>query len=454
MTRGSTILRCRMLRGDERLRGFAYPHQQSGIKEGVTSEPTKRQIPGPRRFGAGELPPIVRDPSAPTRRRKFRPWRFGIKTIAFVVVVVVFVLPLIPDFREAADKLFDVNPLLLVVGVAFQVASWFCYSLLTNAALGEGARPVSELRMFRIQMSTKALSGIVPGGNAAGSALGYRLMTLSGIKGPDAGFALATAGIGSAVVLNLILWLGLMISIPRRGVNPLYASAALAGVIIMLIAVALVLGVIHGRGRAERVIRWIAGKLHVNGDKATDVLRQVGTRMEELFDDKQLLKRTVIWAAAHWLTGAASLWVFLRAFDTTLEFDALIVVFGLANVMAVIPLTPGGLGVVDATYVATLVGFGVMRHPAVLAVAAFRIAQLWLPIVVGGFLYATLRIGPWRIERRDHLARLRALAHEEEGAETQLEFLMRAWPKRMVRPMPDVRVPGPQQDEDVEDPPA
>ena len=44
--------------------------------------------------------------------------------------------------------------------------------------------------MFRIQMSTKALSNIVPGGSAAGSALGYRLLTLSGVTGPDAGFAL------------------------------------------------------------------------------------------------------------------------------------------------------------------------------------------------------------------------------------------------------------------------
>ena len=72
-------------------------------------------------------------------------------------------------------------------------------------------------------MSTKALSSIVPGGSAAGSALGYRLMTLSGVNGPDAGFALATAGLGSAVVLNLLFWIALMVSIPIRGVNPGYA---------------------------------------------------------------------------------------------------------------------------------------------------------------------------------------------------------------------------------------
>ena len=64
----------------------------------------------------------------------------------------------------------------------------------------------------------------MPGGSAAGSALGYRLMTLSGVRRPDAGFALATAGLGSAVVLNLILWVGLIVSIPIRGVNPLYGS--------------------------------------------------------------------------------------------------------------------------------------------------------------------------------------------------------------------------------------
>ena len=102
--------------------------------------------------------------------------------------------------------------------------------------------------MFRIQLSTKALSNIVPGGNAAGSALGYRLLTLSGISGPDAGFALATAGIGSAVVLNIIFWLGLVVSIPIRGVNPLYGLAAVVGVIIMGVAAMLVIGLTDGPG--------------------------------------------------------------------------------------------------------------------------------------------------------------------------------------------------------------
>ena len=108
-------------------------------------------------------------------------------------------------------------------------------------------------------MSTKALSNIVPGGSAAGSALGYRLLTLSGIRGADAGFALATAGLGSAVVLNLIFWTALLVSIPFRGVNALYVTAALLGLGIMLVVSMLVVGLQHGQGRAEKFLRWLEG---------------------------------------------------------------------------------------------------------------------------------------------------------------------------------------------------
>ena len=151
------------------------------------------------------------------------------------------------------------------------------------------------MRMFRIQMSTKALSNVVPGGSAAGSALGYRLLTLSGISGPDAGFALATAGLGSAVVLNLIFWLALVISIPLRGVNPLYATAALAGVVIMLVAAVVVVGLMHGQARAERIAAvGGAAKFRVDATTAPPPCAQVGARLEDLVDDRQLLKRVVL----------------------------------------------------------------------------------------------------------------------------------------------------------------
>lgn len=207
---------------------------------------------GPR---IGELPRVsLDDTGGPPRPRRVRPFRLTLKLLALSAILWFFVLPLIPGIRNAAHEARSVNPALLGLGLVLELAALMCYSLLTKAALGDGGHGMSRWRLFRIQMSTKALSSIVPGGSAAGSALGYRLMTLSGVAGPDAGFALATAGLTSAVMLNIVLWFGLIVSIPIRGVNKFYGTAAIAGIILMGVAAAIVIGLMQGRGSRREVV--------------------------------------------------------------------------------------------------------------------------------------------------------------------------------------------------------
>ena len=392
----------------------------------------------------GELPRVsLDDTGGPPRPRRVRPIRLTLKVLAISAIIWFFVLPLIPGMRKAVSELSEVNPYLLIIGLALELLALFCYTLLTRAALGAAGNRISRLRLFRIQMSTKALSSIVPGGSAAGSALGYRLMTLSGIEGPDAGFALATAGLGSAVMLNVILWVGLIVSIPIRGVNKFYGTAAIFGVIIMGFAAALVFGLMEGTGRAERILRWGARKLGLNEDRAAAGLRQIGGRLEDLARDRQLLLRVAGWAALNWLLDAAALWVFLRAFGQSLDIDALIIVFGLANVFAVIPITPGGLGIVEGIYIPTLVGFGLTRAEATLGVLSYRMAQFWFPILLGGVCYLTLRLGPWSIKRRSGLKSMRELAADSEtNPESVLDFAARFGRRREVTPPPSGNHPS------------
>lgn len=382
----------------------------------------------------GELPRVNPDDTGgPPRPHRFRPLRLSLK-VAAIALVIYFAWGVIPDVKKAMEELRSVNPFLLAAGLGLQLAALFCYSLLTKAALGPAGHVVSRWRLFRIQMSTKALSNIVPGGSAAGPALGYRLLTLSGVDGPSAGFALATAGLGSAVVLNLILWVGLIASIPIRGVNKGYGVAAIAGIIVMLVAGLLVLGLMDGQGRAERAFRWVARKLHLNEDRTGAAVRQIAERLEDIISDRQLLIRTAGWAAANWLLDAASLWVFLRAFGESMDVDALIIAFGLVNILQVMPIMPGGLGIVEGAYALQLPAFGVPKTVAALGVASYRIGQYWIPTLLGGILYATLRVGPWSIRRRS-LATLRALAAESESnPESVLDFAARFSRGRKAQP--------------------
>ena len=334
----------------------------------------------------------------------------ALKWLIFAIIIYFFVLPLIPGFGKAFSELSKVRPSLLVLGLGLELAALFAYSLLTHAALGDSRHSISIWRLFRIQLSTKSVSNVLPAGSAASSALGFKLLTGSGVPGPDAGFALATAGLGSAVVLNLILWVGLIASIPGHGVNAAYGSAALVGVILMLVATGLVVGLIDGQGRAERSIKWIATKLRMNPDNAADVLRQLGFRLQGLAREPGLKERVFVWALLNWLLDMAALWVFLLAFGANVDLRGLIVAFGLANIMAVVPITPGGLGIVEGIFIPTLVGFGLTRSIATVGVLSYRIAQYWMPLIVGAIVYLSLRVGPWAIDRHEKLKSFRRVA--------------------------------------------
>ena len=197
-----------------------------------------------------------RERTKPTFRKRM------IRTVQAVIALFLLnyvAVPQLAGLRRAVTKLSEVNGVMLVAGLAFELAALLAYSQFTRVALSP-----SEIRLstiLRVQMSTKAVTNLVPGGSAAGSALGYRLLTLAGVDSASAGFALATAGLGSAVVLNLLLWLTLLVSIPLSGVNPIYVTTALVGIFLLGAFGAVVVLLVKGADRAERIVRSLARHL-------------------------------------------------------------------------------------------------------------------------------------------------------------------------------------------------
>ena len=315
-----------------------------------------------------------------------------------------------PGFGDALSELGQVKTSWLMLGIALEFAALFSYSMLTHVALGQDADKVSVLTLFRIQLSTRSLGSLVPGGSAASNALGFRLMTLAGANGRDAGFALATAGVGSAVVLNLISWVSLIVSIPGRGVNAFYGTAAIFGVIVMLLAGGVVLGLIDHEGRAERVTRSVAKRLRFDPDKAGEVAVHLGERLRGLANEPGLLRKVFMWSLLNWALDIAALFVFIRAFDGNVDVVGLVISFCLANIFASIPITPGGLGIVEGIYIPSLVGFGLSTATATVSVLSYRIVQFWLPMLVGGVCYLSLRFGRFALQQAGELKSLQRYA--------------------------------------------
>jgi uncharacterized protein (TIRG00374 family) len=338
--------------------------------------------------------------------------------IVFLVLLVIEYL-VIPELVGASKNfhlLRDLNVGWLVAGIVLEAGSLTCYALLTRTLLPGGGPGFS--RLIRIVLASTAVAHVVPGGAAGGAGLGYRLLTANGVEGTDAAFALATEAIGSAMVLNVMLWLALLVSIPLAGLHPIYVVTALLGLLAILGATFLGYALTKGGEGAVRVVRAFGRRVpRLGADRLERLVRQVGDSIGHLARDRALLKRAVLWAGLNWLLDAASLWSFVAAFGHIVDPVELFAAYGIANVLGAIPITPGGLGVIEASAGTLLVSFGLTKAVATYAVLGWRLVNFWLPIPIGAGAYISIRVprGSGLKARRQALADLAAEAKRPDN---------------------------------------
>lgn len=361
-----------------------------------------RDLGGPEEEVTGAIP------TPPWWRvdRRLRHWsvlkrslRWGLTAFMVSAVVEYLVLPQIAGVNKDLRLLGHVDVAYVLIAVLLELASIASYGALTRSVLPKGSATLS--RLLRIDLSGLAVNHVIPGGTAAGTGVAYRLITEGGVSGADTGFALATQGIGSAVVLNVILWLALLVSLSVQGFNAIYISAALVGLVLFAAFGVLILALTRQVERSARILTALASRApFVKAESVTALVTRLAVRLREMGSDRRLLARAVAWATANWLLDAASLWVFLLAFRHLVRPDALLVAYGLANVLAAIPITPAGLGIVEGVLIPTLVGFGTPRGIAILGVISYRLVNFWLPIPVGALAYLSLRLEAGASRRR------------------------------------------------------
>ena len=344
------------------------------------------------------------DPDASPRddwRSRLRPWlpflvrplRRGILVFIVLLIIEYLVVPELVGASKDLSLLGQVNPAWLAAGVVLEVASLFCYGLLTQAVLPARAYNPGLSRLFRIDLAAAAVAHVIPAGTLGSAGIGYRLFTVEGIKGRDAAVMMATKGLGSTVVLNVLLWLSLVISIPLAGFHPIYVTVAITGAVVLLAIAILVLGITRQSERAARILRAVGNRIPgLTGDRLEQASRDAGNSLSALARDRRTLALSLTWASLNWLLDAASLWCFVAAFGRLVNPVELFAVYGIANVAGALPVTPAGLGVIDSLAPLLLVSFGITRSVATLGVLAWRLVNFWLPIPAGAAAYVSLKV--------------------------------------------------------------
>jgi uncharacterized protein (TIRG00374 family) len=342
------------------------------------------------------------EPQPPSRARQVIA-----AAVTIVTLVIVFggILPQLADYGSAWN--------------AIQTMSWLALGLLVLATIGnvivyvwpyQAALPgIAYGPAFVVRQTSFAISNGVPAGGAFGLGVQYTMLGDYGFgSGP------ATAAIGITSVWNSLVTLalpvlavaGLVVAGDPQG---WVISAAAVGLVAVGLAVGLLVLVFRSESAAarmghaaDRLVTWLAGLIRKDvhlglteglmgfRQSTIDVVRERAVRITLTNLLQQLVQFLVLFVALRGIQAASG---------TTTSFVEVLVAFSVGRLGSFIPLTPGGLGTVDALITGILVSFGAMESDALAATLLWR-ASTFFPqifIGIGTFLY-------WRRRKTKALA--------------------------------------------------
>lgn len=292
------------------------------------------------------------------------------------------VAPSLLDVLSSWKNLEDIDWWWFPAMAVLQTASLACLWVVQRAALREAELP----NVIESQLAGNALAKIAPGGGALGGALQYRMLVEAGLpKAPTA------AGITASNLLIFVVVLALPVlvlpSLLGGAVNRNLLQATIIGVIVfgILAAVGVVL-LAYDRPLAYlgRAVQAVRNRLR----RSSEPLRTVPGRLVRE-RDRLLATLGPNWRLAmlatvgRWAFDYATLLAALAAVGSTPRPALVLLAFCAAQVLAQVPITPGGLGFVEAGLTATLALAGVSAGNAVLATFAYRLFNYWLQLPAG-----------------------------------------------------------------------
>lgn len=263
-----------------------------------------------------------------------------------------------------------------------QGAALACLWALQHVAItGSRWRPV-----IASQLAGNALAKVAPGGGAMGAALQYRMLVSAGASPAGTVSGLTAVNLLTFAVLLALPVLALP-AVLRGSVDRDLLGAALTGMVLfaaLFTAGAVALLTDRPLLAVGRAVQRLRNRLR---PQATPLERLPQRLLRERDGLRDTLgprwKRALLATIGRWGFDVASLYAVLAALDALPRPGLVLLAFCAAQVLAQIPVTPGGLGFVEAGLTGTLALAGVPAGAAVTATFAYRLFAYWLQLPLG-----------------------------------------------------------------------
>jgi uncharacterized protein (TIRG00374 family) len=303
--------------------------------------------------------------------------------LALTGLVIYGVAPAIGEVLGAWPKVADLKPYWLVGMVVAEVLSCLC--LWELQALSIGTR--DHLAVATSQLAGGALGRVIPGGAATAAAAQYNMLNAADVPRASIATGLAAGTVLQIAGLCVLPMLALPAIVFGLRVPHTLLETAILGLVLFTLMFALGVGV----ARSDQALRWV-GRAAVKvsrklpGDRGLSptLPDRLVVQRDEVFERLgDRLLRACAAAVGRWMFDLLALMTAITAVGAHPRFSLVLLSYVAAQLLAQIPLTPGGLGVVEAGLTATLALAGVKGGDAAVATLAYRLVSYWLMLPAG-----------------------------------------------------------------------
>ena len=358
--------------------------------------PGDGQQPGGQPIDAGKTTSVAQKAAAIDAAQAPPPtWKTIVKRalpVAVAGAAIYLVLPALIKVLGEWPRLSTLNPVWFTVALAAELASFTCNFALQRLAL----RTRGWFAVVTAGLTGNAVTNILPGGDAAGAAVQFSMLTTAGFDTDTAVGGLTTfslLGVGGLLALPVFVLPAIVAGVPvSRGLVHT-ALLGLAGFVLYAVFGAILL-------RTDRPLALLGRAAQNLWNWVTRGHRPPVTGLDTRLLSERDTIRAVLgrhWQQAVLLTAGrlgfdyGCLLAALRATGADPQPSLVLLAYAAAGIVALFPLTPGGLGIVEASLSGLLILAGVRPGYALLATLAYRVVSYWLPLLAGLPAYLLFR---------------------------------------------------------------
>jgi uncharacterized membrane protein YbhN (UPF0104 family) len=360
------------------------------------------------------------------------PWFRRGFTLVVVVGAVVVAIDKRHEVAQASHLIAHLHWGWLALAITFQLMSMVVFARLQRWLLRAGGVQVRLWSMVEITFAGNALGTSLPGGAAWSATWAFGQLRRRGADRVLAGWVILVAGALASFAIFVLLVVGAFVAGSRGPVASLRPIGA------ALLALPLVAGVVaFGLRRSARFRQaagagWaVAARIRVlprAGDAAAGLLRRVRTVQPGL---RGWLEAFGL-ALTNWIYDAATLVTCLLALGIGVPWRGVLVAYSLTQIAASLPITPGGLGVVEGSLTALLVAYGLPTDQALAATLMYRLVSFWGLVPIGWLAWAGLEVA----QRQGTRHKTHPWAEHRHGAEPAPDHGGRGGLGRVLEPAP------------------